>query len=58
MNRRVLIGQKINCKDGLENFKQGDMLKKGERKVAEVSQIERNSWEGEMFISHVPETTV
>lgn len=43
MNRRVLIGQKINCKDGLENFKQGDMLKKGERKVAEVSQDERNS---------------
>lgn len=43
MNRRVLIGQKINCKDDLENFKQGDMLKKGERKVAEVSQDERNS---------------
>ena len=33
MNRRVVIGQNINCEGGLDSPIQGDLLKGGERKA-------------------------
>lgn len=58
MNRRVVIGQNINCEGGLDSPIQGDLLKGGERKAEEISLDNRDSGEGSHSGSHVSETTV
>lgn len=53
--RRILIGRKINCKGGLEIFKQVDLLKWEREELQKCLMIIRKVEKGK-FLSH--ETTV